>query len=104
MKSPLLDPNIRPIVEALNKEGFTTLFSCAGNHRGLPPWEKSSRGYICIQRPFDREKVLKICWALGLRRMKITDTKAWKKSGSIETSSVRFTGLRGTTTYFLERI
>lgn len=88
----ILDPNIRDIVDALNRAGYKTLASCAGNHTEVPKWEQDPRGYIIVE---GWQKVASICKDLGLKRVQIE----WCLTPHIHTR-VTFTGLGGLSAWF----
>lgn len=67
-----LDPEIVELIIELNKAGFSTYMSCAG-HRSVAPGKGMLRGFIGFKRCNDKEGILKILEAHGLRNIRIED-------------------------------
>ena len=67
-----LDPEIVELIIELNKAGFSTYMSCAG-HRSMAPSKGMLRGFIGFKRCNDKEGIVKILEAYGLRNIRIED-------------------------------
>lgn len=67
-----LDPEIVELIIELNKAGFSTYMSCAG-HRSMALGKGVLRGFIGFERCNDKESIIKILEAYGLRNIRIED-------------------------------
>lgn len=97
----IIDQNIREVIIELNRKGYETHDSCAGNHKNVPTYEYDPRGYIGFVGTLDATKLKEVLKSLGLKRIKVYYGTYWRSEvGTYPDTIVQFTGLGGPSSNF----